>query len=152
MIEARFPARFDWQQSCVNNVAQEWAWNWHFLEPDFLNEHEERLIHKVLEAYKTLGHPISKDQFLNAYVLGTVQMLVFGGGGLQLLMAGLHRQKIFETLVPNDPRCSDERMDAVLREKIVGAEMTRRTFTICCNTMRRCHLSSTFRIFLGTAW
>eukprot|EP00434_Breviolum_minutum_P025200 symbB.v1.2.022260.t1/scaffold1964.1/size94568/4 len=42
MIEARFPARFDWQQSCVNNVAQEWAWNWHFLEPDFLNEHEER--------------------------------------------------------------------------------------------------------------
>ena len=35
--------RFDWQQSCVNNVAQEWAWNWHFLEPDFLNEHEESL-------------------------------------------------------------------------------------------------------------
>jgi len=27
----------------VNNVAQEWAWNWHFLEPDFLNEHEETL-------------------------------------------------------------------------------------------------------------
>ena len=34
---------FDWQQSCVSNVAQEWAWNWHFLEPDFLNEHEESL-------------------------------------------------------------------------------------------------------------
>ena len=32
--------RFDWQQSCVNNVAQEWAWNWHFLEPEFLTEHE----------------------------------------------------------------------------------------------------------------
>ena len=27
----------------MNNVAQEWAWNWHFLEPDFLNEHEETL-------------------------------------------------------------------------------------------------------------
>ena len=22
-------------------MAQEWAWNWHFLEPDFLDEHEE---------------------------------------------------------------------------------------------------------------
>ena len=25
---------FDWQQSCVNNVGQEWAWNLHFLEPE----------------------------------------------------------------------------------------------------------------------
>ena len=22
---------FDWQQACLNNVGQEWAWNWHFL-------------------------------------------------------------------------------------------------------------------------
>ena len=55
---------FDWQQSCVNNVAQEWAWNWHFLEPEFLSEHEEELIDEVLKAYARLKHPISREKFL----------------------------------------------------------------------------------------
>ncbi|CAK8995747.1 unnamed protein product [Durusdinium trenchii] len=130
---------FDWQQSCVNNVAQEWAWNWHFLEPEFLTEHEERLIGELLVTYERLGRPISRKKFLHAYVLGTVQMFVFGGGGLQLLMAELHSKGIFQSLVPNDPRCrmSDSTMDENLREKLVGAEMTRRTFTNCCNIMRR---------------
>eukprot|EP00435_Cladocopium_sp_Y103_P072167 s7_g39.t1 len=136
---------FDWQQSCVNNVAQEWAWNWHFLEPDFLTEHEEHLLDHLLATYKRLGRQISRERFLNAYVLGTVQMFVFGGGGLQLLLASLQSNGIFQSLVPNDPRCSDEEIDPVLREKIVGAEMTRRTFTNCCNIMRRHDFMSAWR-------
>ena len=27
---------FDWQQSSVNSVGQEWAWNFHWLPPEFL--------------------------------------------------------------------------------------------------------------------
>ncbi|CAJ1366340.1 unnamed protein product [Effrenium voratum] len=77
---------FDWQQSCVNNLGQEWAWNWHFLEPEFLAKHEETLIDHVLSTYERLGRQISRAKFLNAYVLGTAQMFVFSGGGLQLLM------------------------------------------------------------------
>lgn len=52
-----------------------------------------------------------------AYVLGTIQMFVFGGGGLQLLMcltfsavaffgrSELHAKGVFEALKPNDTSC-----------------------------------------------
>ena len=43
---------FDWQQSCVNNVGQEWAWNFHFLPPCFLDEHESEFIDLILQTYK----------------------------------------------------------------------------------------------------
>ena len=39
---------FDWQQSCVNSIGQEWAWNWHWLPPDFLTKHEDELIDLLL--------------------------------------------------------------------------------------------------------
>lgn len=40
---------FDWQQSCLNNVGQEWAWNLHFLLPEFLTAHEDEFISLILE-------------------------------------------------------------------------------------------------------
>jgi len=72
-------------------------------------------------------------------------MYVWGGGGLQLLMAGLDRAGIFTSLTPNDPRCRSEHgsaspnanLSASMREKLLGAEMTRRTFTNVCGIMRR---------------
>ena len=45
---------FDWQQSSVNSVGQEWAWNWHWLPPDFLTKHEDELIDLLL---KTVRRP-----------------------------------------------------------------------------------------------
>ena len=45
----------DWQQACVNNVAQEWAWNWHWLPPPFLDKHEDTLIDAVLAEYRRGG-------------------------------------------------------------------------------------------------
>eukprot|EP00928_Gymnodinium_smaydae_P020004 TRINITY_DN17721_c0_g3_i1.p1 TRINITY_DN17721_c0_g3~~TRINITY_DN17721_c0_g3_i1.p1 ORF type:complete len:486 (-),score=31.68 TRINITY_DN17721_c0_g3_i1:142-1599(-) len=128
---------FDWQQSCLNNIGQEWAWNFHFLPPDFLDRHESELIDTLLRTLAEHGVSISKDVFLNAYVLGTAQMFVFGGGSLQLLLSKLHARGIYTSLVPEDPRCCDNDLDDDLRELIVGAEMTRRTFTNCCNIMRR---------------
>ena len=41
-VHLRRALRFDWQQSCMNNIGQEWAWNWHFLEPEFLDKNEDR--------------------------------------------------------------------------------------------------------------
>mmetsp|Transcript_142972 Transcript_142972/g.456843 ORF Transcript_142972/g.456843 Transcript_142972/m.456843 type:complete len:326 (-) Transcript_142972:336-1313(-) len=129
---------FDWQQSCVNNVGQEWAWNLHFLPPEFLSEHEPEFIAHILKTYEEFGVHIPRARFVQAYVLGTVQMFVFGGGGLQLLLSDLNRRGIFQGLVPNDPRCQGHSgFDAETLEKVVGAEMTRRTFTNCCNIMRR---------------
>jgi len=130
---------FDWQQSCVNNVAQEWAWNFHFLPPAFLDEHEEELIDLVLATLRQHGRELDRGSFLEAYVLGTAQMFVWGGGGLQLLLRDLHKRGLFERLRPGDwkiPGASED-VDEALREKLVGAEMTRRTFTNCCNIMRR---------------
>merc|ERR1719382_1438705 len=128
---------FDWQQSCVNNVGQEWAWNWHFLEPEFLEEHEDRLIDLLLQTYRECGKELSRERFLEGYVLGTVQMYVFGGGALQMLLRALDKRCLLESLLPNDPRCRDETLDKDVLEKIVGAEMTRRTFTNVCGIMRR---------------
>jgi hypothetical protein len=34
-------------QACINNVGHEWAWNFHFLPPEFLDEHEHDLIELV---------------------------------------------------------------------------------------------------------
>ena len=28
----------------MNNIGQEWVWNWHFLEPDFLDKNEDRFV------------------------------------------------------------------------------------------------------------
>ena len=82
-----------------------------------------------------LSHRVFSD------VLGTVQMYVFGGGGLQLLMSKLKRKGLLRSLAPNDPRCqrgaAAQGLDAATIEELVGAEMTRRTFTNCCNIMRR---------------
>jgi len=128
---------FDWQQSCVNNVGQEWAWNLHFLLPEFLEEHEEEFLELILRTYAEQGVQVSRERFLEAYVLGTVQMYVFGGGGIQLVLGSLDRMGLFGSMVPEDPRCSDEALDKGTREKIVGAEMTRRTLTNVCGIMRR---------------
>jgi len=135
---------FDWQQACVNNVGQEWCWNWHFLPPEFLSEHESHLIDHLLATYSQHGMRVSRTEFLKAYVLGTVQMFVFGGGGLQLLLKKLHSQGLFETMVPGDchpvVQCETRhglKLDTATKEKIVGAEMTRRTLTNCCLIMER---------------
>jgi len=136
---------FDWQQACVNNVGQEWAWNFHFLEPCFLTQHENEFIEILLDEYSKNGISISRERFLHGYVLGTVQMFVWGGGGLQLLLSDLYRRGIFQKLAPNDPLCKQNKnttntdidIDSTLLEKIVGAEMTRRTFTNCCKIMQR---------------
>ena len=83
------------------------------------------------------------DAFLRAYCLGVAQMFVWGGGGLQLLMGRLHQRGLLEGLKPNDPRvraspsAAGGEQDAQVRELLLGAEMTRRTFTNCCNIMRR---------------
>ena len=71
------------------------------------------------------------------YVLGCAQMYCFGGGGLQALMGRLQKRRLLEGLAPNDARCRDGSVDGELLELFVGAEMTRRTFTNCCNIMRR---------------
>ena len=52
---------FDWQQACLNNVGQEWAWNWHWLEPDFLERHEDELITTVLVTYAKHGRVVSRE-------------------------------------------------------------------------------------------
>ena len=128
---------FDWQQSCINNVGQEWAWNLHWLEPAFLDQHEDELIQVILSTYAQNGLRVDRGAFLRAYTLGTAQMYVWGGGGLQTIMSTLHRKGLFESLLPNDPRCADGSLEGDLLEIVVGAEMTRRTFTNCCNIMRR---------------
>ena len=131
----------DWQQACVNNVGQEWAWNLHFLPPEFLTAHEDELITLLLRTYAEHGVHISRRRFLRAYVLGTVQMYVFGGGGLQMLLSKLEAKGLLASLVPDDPRCrggdAAPGVDDETLEQLVGAEMTRRTFTNCCNIMRR---------------
>ena len=130
---------FDWQQACVNNVGQEWAWNLHFLEPDFLTEHEPELIGLLLETWAAAGHVVDLDAFLRAYVLGCAQMYVFSGGGLQALMSGLHRRGVFASMVPDDDRCRDGSLqgEPELLEKVTGLEMSRRAFTNVCNIMTR---------------
>lgn len=128
---------FDWQQSCVNNVGQEWAWNLHFLLPEFLDQHEAAFIDLILQTYSDKGVTVDRSRFMEAYVLGTVQMYVWGGGGLQLLMSKLHKHGIFESMEPNDARCREDTLEGETLETFVGAEMTRRTFTNVCNIMRR---------------
>ena len=132
---------FDWQQACYNSVGQEWAWNLHFLEPTFLEAHEDELLRRLLDTYRKHGRAVSRSAFLRAYVLGTVQMFVWGGGGLQLLMADLQRKGLLVSLRPNDERNrggpGSAALDDETREKLLGAEMTRRTFTNVCGIMRR---------------
>ena len=134
---------FDWQQACVNNVGQEWAWNFHFLDPAFLDAHEDEMIDLILQTYREHGRVVERDAFSRAYCLGVAQMFVWGGGGLQLLMGRLHQRGLLEGLKPNDPRvraspsAAGGEQDAQVRELLLGAEMTRRTFTNCCNIMRR---------------
>jgi hypothetical protein len=133
---------FDWQQSCVNNVGQEWAWNFHWLEPDFLDRHEAELIDLILSTYKSHGRKVDKSAFLEAYVLGTAQMFCWSGGGLQFLLKDLHKQGLFTRLTPGSAVLSgaqqqQPRLDEATREKLTAAEMTRRTFHNCCSIMRR---------------
>lgn len=131
---------FDWQQSCVNNVGQEWAWNFHWLEPDFLDRHEDELVDLVLDTYRKHGRIVNKAAFLNAYVLGTAQMFCWSGGGLQFLLKDLHRQGLFTRLTPGSAVLSagvQPQLDGATREKLTAAEMTRRTFHNCCSIMRR---------------
>lgn len=129
---------FDWQQSSVNSVGQEWAWNWHWLPPNFLTEHEDELIDVLLATYAAKGVHVARADFLRHYVLGCAQMYCFGGGGLQALMGRLNARGLLEDFEPDDARTRDGSVtDGALLELIVGAEMTRRTFTNCCNIMRR---------------
>jgi len=130
---------FDWQQSCVNSVGQEWAWNWHFLPPEFVTLHEAELISLLLATYAKNGHPIAREDFMRHYVLGCAQMYVFSGGGLQAIMGRLEKRGLLSGLVANDPRSRDGSIadDGELLELLVGAEMSRRAFTNVCNIMRR---------------
>jgi len=130
---------FDWQQSCVNSLGQEWAWNWHFLPPDFLTAHEDELLDTALAVYRAAGKPISRTALVRHYVLGVAQMYVFSGGGLQALLKRLHKRGLLSSLVPDDERTRDGSLnhDAPLLEMLVGAEMSRRAFTNACNIMRR---------------
>ena len=128
------------QHGCYNHVGQEWAWNWHWLEPAFLEAHEDELIALLLETYAAAGRHVSREQFVHGYCLGCAQMFVWGGGGLQLLLSDLSRRGLLETLRPDDERLRSATMgldDAAAREKLLGAEMTRRTFTNACAIMRR---------------
>ena len=134
------PGLFDWQQSCVNSIGQEWAWNWHFLPPEFLTAHEEELIDLLLATYELSGRTVQRADFLRHYALGCAQMYCFSGGGLQALMGRLDKRGILSGLKPDDARCSSEPAsdaDAELLELLVGAEMSRRAFTNACNIMRR---------------
>ena len=128
---------FDWQQSSVNSVGQEWAWNFHWLPPEFLTQHEDELIDLLLATYRGRGVAVAKRDFLRHYVLGCAQMFVFGGGGLQPLMGKLHAKGLLQDFAPDDERCRDGSLDGAELELVVGAEMTRRTFTNVCNIMRR---------------
>ena len=133
---------FDWQQACVNSVGQEWAWNWHWLPPAFLTEHEDALIETLLATYAAHGRHVPRAAFLRHYVLGTAQMYVSGGGALQQLMGRLHKSGLLADLAPDDERHRDgsfdgDGVDAAQRELLIGAELTRRTFTNVCNIMRR---------------
>jgi hypothetical protein len=65
---------FDWQQACVNNLGQEYAWNFHFLPPEFLTAHEEELIDLLLSTWAAYGRPVDKAAFLECYALGSLQM------------------------------------------------------------------------------
>jgi hypothetical protein len=143
---------FDWQQSCVNNVGQEWAWNFSFLEPEFLAEHEAELIDLVLRTYRAHGRRVRRVAFIEAYVLGTAQMFLWGGGGLQLILRDLHGRGLFTRLAPGSADLlpaaggaggsqgeaeAEDEIDDATREKLTAAEMTRRTFHNCCAIMTR---------------
>ena len=60
---------------------------------------------------------------------------------MQLLYGDLHRRGLFASLEPNGASFrfdgDAEEMEDGLREKVVAAEMVRRTFTNCCNIMTR---------------
>ena len=130
---------FDWQQSCVNSIGQEWAWNWHFLPPEFLTKHEDELISLVLATYAKNGKHVTREDFVRHYVLGCAQMYCFSGGGLQALMGRLDKAGLLNGLEPDDDRCRDGSLahDGALNELMVGAEMSRRAFTNVCNIMER---------------
>jgi len=136
-MDVRSFGLFDWQQSSVNSIGQEWAWNFHWLPPEFLTKHEDELVELLLATYRERGHAVSKRDFLRHYVLGCAQMFVFGGGGLQPLMGKLHAKGLLRDFAPDDERCRDGSLDGAELELAVGAEMTRRTFTNVCNIMRR---------------
>jgi hypothetical protein len=124
---------FDWQQACVNHVGQEWAWNMHWLPPDFLTAHEDAMIDLILDAYDRGGRRVAREDFMWGYVLGCAQMFVWGGGGLHILMKALGRSGHFQRMQPGEVL----RNESGQAEKLLGAEMTRRTFTNCCNIMTR---------------
>ena len=115
----------------MNNVGQEWAWNFHFLDPAFLDAHEAEMIDLVLATYATHGRKVDRAAFMRAYCLGTAQMFVWGGGGLQLLMGRLHKRGLLVDLEPNDPRvlappaAGASHTDPAVHELLLGAEMTR---------------------------
>ena len=138
----------DWQQACVGNVGIELFWNLHFLPPDFLAEHEEAFFDAVLATWRhareaptaSRRQVVTREELVEAYCLGCVQMYCWGGGGIQMLLKALDRAGVYRDMVPDDPRCRGEAaaaLDPLLREKVVGAEMTRRTLTNCCEVMRR---------------
>ena len=128
---------FDWQQACVNSIGQEWAWNFHFLPPEFLTAHEDGFIELLLQTWRRQGHIVERAEFCEAYALGALQMYVFSGGSMPTLAKKLHARGLWTSLRPGDARCADASLPRESVELLVGAELTRRAFTNACNIMQR---------------
>ena len=128
---------FDWQQATANNVGQEWAWNFHFLPPEFLTAHEDGFIELLLQTWRRQGHIVERAEFCEAYALGALQMYVFSGGSMPTLAKKLHARGLWASLRPGDARCADASLPRESVELLVGAELTRRAFTNACNIMQR---------------
>ena len=118
-------------------MGQEWAWNFHFLPPEFLTDHEDAFISLLISTWAKHGVHVSRPAFVECYALGALQMYVFSGGGLPAIAKRLRKRGLWEGLMPNDKRCSDATLDKESLELLVGAEMSRRAFTNACNIMRR---------------
>ena len=95
------------------------------------------MIDALLATYAEAGRHVTKKDFIRHYVLGCAQMYCFGGGALQALMGKLNARGLLEGLRPDDDRTRDGSISEELLEVLVGAEMTRRTFTNVCRIMRR---------------
>jgi len=128
---------FDWQQACDNNVGSEWAWNLHFLDPEFLTKHEDRFIEEILFTYEEAGVQVTKEEFIKGYCLGCLQMFVWGGIGLQFIFGGLSKVDMIQNLKAGWQWGDGHDLGIARHELALGAEMTRRTFTNVCNIMER---------------
>jgi len=61
-------------QACINNVGHEWAWNWHFLPPEFLDAHESDLIDLLLRTYAAHGKHI---KIVYAYIYRSIYLYIY---------------------------------------------------------------------------